>query len=89
MIGNSWDEILKDELGSYEGLEDESIKRLYFPTVVFVKQGKIEKVHIGTLDSQKDPYKGLNEKQKKQLKNIFIKNIKKIENITCDKKNSC
>lgn len=77
-------ETLGDSIGSYEGLNDDSIKRLYFPTVVFVKDGKILNAHIGTLDSQEDPYVVLNKNQKNELKNIYIDNINKVYDILCD-----
>ncbi len=76
--------VLGDFIGSYEGLNDESIKRLYFPTVVFVKDGKILTSHIGTLDSQTDPYKVLNDKQKNELKEIYMDGINKVYEIMCD-----
>jgi len=57
-------EILYDNLEEYEGLNDPTIKRLYFPTVVFVKDGKIISTHIGTLDDQENPFEPLNDKQK-------------------------
>ena len=76
--------VLGDSIGSYEGLNDESIKRLYFPTVVFVKDGKILTSHIGTLDSQTDPYKVLNDKQKNELKEIYMDGINKVYEIMCD-----
>ena len=75
---------LKDFLGPYEGLGDDSIKRIYFPTVIFLQGGKIVGSHIGTVDSQKDPYKVLNKSQKKELKQIFVDNINKIYGV-CDK----
>jgi thiol-disulfide isomerase/thioredoxin len=77
-------EALGDSIGSYEGLNNDSIKRLYFPTVVFVKDGKILNAHIGTLDSQEDPYVVLNKNQKNELKNIYIDNINKVYDILCD-----
>ena len=61
-------EKLGDKASTYEGLEDNSIKRLYFPTLVVVKNGEITDYIEGTVDSQKDPQKPLNEKQKKELK---------------------
>ena len=74
---------LKDNLGAYEGLNDDSIKRIYFPTVVFVMGGKVVGTHIGTVDSQDNPYKPLTKKQKKELETIYDKNIDKIYGI-CD-----
>lgn len=82
-------EKLGDYLGSYEGLNDESIKRLYFPTVVFVKNGKVESVHIGTVDSQKDPYQKLNKKEQEELKKIYVKGIRNIQKLTCDTDKTC
>lgn len=82
-------ELLHDQLGNYEGLNDDSIKRLYFPTVVFVKNGKVEDIHIGSLDSQKDPYKKLTKKQYEELKTIYEKGITKIQNLTCDTDKTC
>ena len=75
---------LGDSIGAYEGLNDDSIKRLYFPTVVFVKNGKILSSHIGTLDSQTDPYKTLSSSQKNELKEIYMSGINKVYEIMCD-----
>lgn len=82
-------ELLGDKADTYEGLNDESIKRLYFPTVVFVKNGKIIDTHLSTVDSQKDPYQRLNKTQKKELKNIYIKNIRKINGVVCSSDTAC
>lgn len=48
--------ILYDYLGPYEGLNDSSIRRIYFPTTVFVLNGEIISLHIDTLEQQTDPY---------------------------------
>jgi len=79
-------EILYDNLEEYEGLNDPTIKRLYFPTVVFVKDGKIISTHIGTLDDQENPFEPLNDKQKEQLKNIYKSNILKTLDTKCTDK---
>ena len=47
-------------------------KRLYAPTVVAVRDGKITGIHVGTLDSQKSGYDALTDKEKKELKNTFV-----------------
>ena len=77
-------EILYDQLPSYEGLNDDSIKRLYFPTVLFVKDGKIIGIYTSTVDSQKDPYVKLNDEQYSELKNIYLDLINKTYDILCD-----
>ncbi len=82
-------ELLGDKASAYEGLNDDSIKRLYFPTVVFVKEGQIIDIHVSTVDSQKDPYKKLTKDQKQELKNIYIKNIRKINSVDCSNNNVC
>lgn len=79
-------QLMYDSLGAYEGLKDETIKRLYFPTVVFIQDGKIINIHIGTLDEQEDPYTPLTDSQKSQLKNIYKSNISKISETTCTDK---
>lgn len=76
-------EALDEVLEPYEGLEDESIKRLYFPTAVFVMGGKIVDAHISTVETQKDPYKGLTEKEEKELLNVYTGAINKIYGV-CD-----
>lgn len=78
-------ELLKEVLPAYEGLHDDSIKRLYFPTVVFVKDGKIISSHEGTIDSQIDPMIPLTKEQKIELKEIYMKQIQKIYGSVCDK----
>lgn len=77
-------EVLSDYLGVYEGLNDDSIKRLYFPTVVFVLRGEIVGIHVGTLDSQTDPRVPLTEEQKSEFVNIYMNYIGKVLEDTCD-----
>lgn len=76
---------LKDFLGEYDGLNNHDIKRLYFPTLVFVKDGKILSVKEGSLDSQADPYVHLNKEQKDELKKIYIDEIHEVLGDLCDK----
>lgn len=57
-------------------------KRLYFPTVLFVKDGKIVDFHEGTIDSQKEPFKELTKDEKSKLKETLEEKFKKI--IVCD-----
>lgn len=78
---------LGDSADVYDGLNDESIKRLYFPTVIVVKNGKIVDYISGTVDSQEDPYKALNNKQKKELKTKYKKAFSKMS--SCDKEEKC
>ena len=79
-------EAMSSVLGPYEGLNDESILRLYFPTVVFVKDGKILSIHVGTLESQKDPYAGLTTDQREEIKKIYTDGIHAVLDDLCDMK---
>lgn len=60
-------EMLHDYIGPYAGLGDESIKRLYFPTTVFLKDGQPLYVHLVTVDSQESGYDELTEEQYAEL----------------------
>lgn len=77
---------LGDKASSYEGLEDDRIKRLYFPTVVFIKNGEIISLHEGTVSSQKDPLVALTEEEKLSLKNIYVKGMEDTFASVCDEK---
>jgi len=54
-------------------------KRLAVPDVYFIKNGKIMMHHIGTVDSYKNPYLGMNKKQIEELKAIYRKGIEMIK----------
>lgn len=75
---------LYDYLDVYEGLNDDSIKRLYFPNIFFIQNGKVVKNHMATLESQTDPKIPLNDEQYQELKNIYLDGIDKIYNYTCN-----
>lgn len=59
-------------------------KRIYVPLVVFVKDGQVVGIHADTVESQTDPYQGLNEKQEEELTLIYLKFMNKIEENYCD-----
>ena len=77
-------ELLKDYISEYKDLNDPTIKRIYFPTVIFVKDGKVIGSHVGTLDSQEDPHKVLSKKEKQELKDIYLKLINQVYEVVCD-----
>jgi len=77
-------EKLNDVLPVYEGLNDDSIKRIYVPLVIFVKDGKVIGTHLSTLDSQEDPFTELTDDQKKELKSILTEKLLEVTNSTCD-----
>jgi len=76
-------------LPEYEGLNDETIKRIYFPTVVFVKNGEIVGLHVSTISSQTDVNVPLTSEQKEQLKSIYKEYISLMNNPVCDIDTAC
>lgn len=78
---------LLEKLGDFasdydlEGVDTDS-KRLYFPTILVVKEGKIVSFHEGTLGSQKDPFEEMTKEQKDELKDILIEKLEKL--VVCD-----
>lgn len=84
------DEYLSDYIISYEDKTYEvGEKRLYAPTVVFVRDGEIIDLHVSTVVSQEDPYKKLTQKQHDELYNIFEDSMKIMINSTCSLESSC
>ena len=60
-------------------------KRLYAPTVIFVKNGEVVEFIERTVDSQKDPYVALNENQRNELISKYQAGFNKLGDI-CDEK---
>lgn len=60
-------------------------KRIYAPTVVFIKNGEIKQVIEGTVDSQKDPYILLNDSQKEELKNKYLEAFNELADLCGEK----
>lgn len=65
---------LKEYLRKTEANEE----RLYVPDVYIVKKGKIINHHIGSVESQKNPFNKLKGKDKDNLKNIYLDFIKEM-----------
>ncbi len=68
-------EELSDWLGPYEGLHDDTLKRIYLPTMVFVLDGEIQSVQIGTVDSQKSGWDELSEEAYQELLELLCSQI--------------
>lgn len=80
-------EKLGDKASVYEGLEDKTIKRLYYPTVVFVKNGEITDYIEGTVESQEDPYTALTKDQRQELKDKYKSAINNL--LSCEQDSKC
>ena len=77
-------DILKDYLPVYDGLKDDSIKRIYLPTVIFVKDGKVLGLEE-TLESYSkrvdgNPYLEMNDSEKEEFKQILKRRYKIVRN---------
>lgn len=74
---------VKDELykilDQYLKETEDGDKVIAVPDVYVVKKGVIVGHHRGTVDSYKNPYKAMSEKQKKELKSIYDNMIKEIK----------
>lgn len=62
---------LYDHLDPYAGLDDETIKRIYFPSTAFVRAGEAASVHLVTVDSQSDGYQPLDDEQYAELVDLL------------------
>lgn len=80
--GTDFYQYLLEEIGDYapeyEGLEDPTHRRIYVPLVVIVVDGEVVGSHLGTVESQEDPYAGLSEEQHEELLDIYIEEFSKI-----------
>lgn len=63
--------LLGEWLGPYQGLNDESLRRVYMPTLVFLRDGEIQSVHIGTVDGQESGFDPLTDEQRAELRSVL------------------
>lgn len=68
------DYYLEDDSGNKYDTEE---KRLYAPTLVAVKKGKVKGIHVGTVTSQKSGYDKLSNEEEEELKKAVEKLIDK------------
>ena len=71
-------DILGDKAQNYVGIDDENTKRLYFPTVIFVKNGKIVDSVISDGELE-DNNKKMKNQQIRELNSIYKIGFKKIK----------
>ena len=62
---------LADALGEELTIEEDGKKKVYLPLVIFITDGKVISYNKGTLFSQEDPYKKLDDSQVKGLSEIY------------------
>lgn len=64
--------------------DEEGNKRLYFPTIVFVQNGNIKGVNIGTVDTHNAHERTMTDEEKELLKKNLTELINKVYNMECD-----
>lgn len=81
---------LSDYVVSFEGKKYEvGEKRIYAPSVIFVRDGKVLGIHVSTIESQEDPSKPLTKKQYNELYGIYEDYILEVKSGTCSIGTSC
>jgi len=84
------DKHLSDYIVSFEGKEYEvGEKRIYAPSVIFVRDGKVLGVHVSTVESQVNPREPLTKKQYNELYGIYEDFILEVKSGTCSIGTSC
>ncbi len=82
-------EKLGDQAPEYKALEDPNERRISVPLVAIVVDGKVVTTHLGTVESQEDPYIPLTAEQHDELLDIYKKSFSRIpgcseEELVCD-----
>lgn len=84
------DEYLSEYVIELDGkLYEVGEKRLYAPSVIFVKNGYVTHIQVSTVETHIDPYKTLTSEQYSELYSIYEKEILNIYNNTCSNGASC
>lgn len=76
---------LNSFLPVYEGLNDATIKRIYFPTTIFLKEGKIIGFHTGIESTKTNPTTVLTDQEEKELAIAFSTYMHDILKDACNK----
>lgn len=64
-------------------------KRIYAPSVIFVRDGEVLGIHVATVESHTNPNKKLTQKQYDELYSIYEDYIIELQNGTCSIGTSC
>lgn len=72
-------DLLGEYASEYDGLNDPSIKRLYYPTMVFVSEGKIVDFHQSVVEGVTDPRQDMTSQQIEELKSVYKEAMKKVK----------
>lgn len=84
------DKHLSDYIINFDGKDYEvGEKRIYAPTIVFVKEGKVLGIHVSTVESQESGNDELTDEQYDELYSIYEDYILELSNNTCSLDSSC
>lgn len=84
------DENLTDYIISYEGETYETgEKRIYAPTVIFVRNGKVIGLHVSTVESQLSGYDPITQEQYEELFTIYEDYVVEMNSETCSTDSAC
>ena len=84
------DEHLTEYTISYDGKKYKTgEKRIYAPSIIFVRDGEVLGVHVSTVESQDNPKEGLTDEQYDELYDIYDNYINEVKGGTCSIGTSC
>lgn len=69
---------LVEKLKDYLSEDENGNKRFAVPDVYVIKNGEILDNHLGTVDSYHNPYKGMTDGEKNELKEIYMEMFREI-----------
>ena len=69
---------LVEKLKDYLSEDENGNKRFAVPDVYVIKDGEILDNHLGTVDSYHNPYKGMTDGEKNELKEIYMEMFREI-----------
>lgn len=64
-------------------------KRIYAPSVIFVKDGYVSHIQVSTVTTHLNPYKALTEEQYEELYSIYESEILNVFSSTCSSDSAC
>lgn len=84
------DEYLSDYVITFDGKDYEvGEKRIYAPTMIFVKDGEVLGIHVSTVESQESGNDKLTDEEYDELYSIYEDFILELSNDTCPLDSSC
>lgn len=72
-------DLFVEKMDAYLDYDDDGIKHLYTPFVVFVKKGEVYLAHQGTVENHDATIREMNEEESQQLKEIYTDGFQNIK----------